>query len=233
MILKKPSSRIFLTNLFADFILSKISHDESTIIKVIDCINFYVIKGKTTSKEVLDIPTILGEFTSKFSEQLNGIKLSHTIDLIEYDCKLSKIKNLEFILHRSDNCSYHKTQIEKFLSSESSFDFSCYPSEVSDEQLIVTSEFPHGYSLNQGRLIYFYGKHIFYNIPTNYSKNNYFELSQLFTNTTTESVYQIKMPCFSRFKKELESLKNKNKQPQSKVRPQSNRSKLSFSYFSQ
>lgn len=34
--------------------------------------------------------------------------------------------------------------------------------------MIVTSEFPHGYSLNQGRIFYYYLKNIVYSIPTNY-----------------------------------------------------------------
>lgn len=169
MILKKTNSRVYTINLFSDYLLTKIPHSEESIFSVADCKNFIIIKGKTSYKEILDISSITKEFNEKYEPET---PISHTIDLIEYDCKLSKIKNLEFVLHRSDNCSYHKTQIEKFLSSESSFDFSCYPSEVSDEELIVTSEFPHGYSLNQGRLIYFYGKHIFYNIPTNYTNSS-------------------------------------------------------------
>ena len=40
--------------------------------------------------------------------------------------------------------------------------------EISDDSLILCSEFPHGYSLNQGRSLYYYGKHIMYSIPTNY-----------------------------------------------------------------
>jgi len=154
MILKKPSSRIFLTNLFSDFILSKISHEESTIIKVVDCINFYVIKGKTTSKEVLDIPTILGEFTSKYSEYMEGIKLSHTIDLIEYDTKVPTKNEYTFVFHNSNNCSYHHTQIDLFVKEKSSYDFNLINNEINDDELSFTSEFPHGYSLNQGRLLY-------------------------------------------------------------------------------
>lgn len=169
MILKKTNSRVYTINLFSDYLLTKIPHSEESIFSVADCKNFIIIKGKTSYKEILDISSITKEFNEKFEPE---IPISHTIDLIEYDCKLSKIKNLEFVLHRSDNCSYHKTQIEKFLSSESSFDFSCYPLEVSDDELIITSEFPHGYSLSQGRLIYFYGKHIFYNIPTNYTNSS-------------------------------------------------------------
>jgi hypothetical protein len=169
MILKKTNSRVYTINLFSDYLLTKIPNTEESIFSVVDCKNFIIIKGKTSHKEILDISSITKEFNEKYEPDT---PISHTIDLIEYDCKLSKVKNLEFILHKSENCSYHKTQIEKFLLNESSFDFSCYSSEVSDDKLIVTSEFPHGYSLNQGRLIYFYGKHIFYSIPTNYTDSS-------------------------------------------------------------
>lgn len=169
MILKKTNSRVYTINLFSDYLLSKIPNTEESIFSVADCKNFIIIKGKTSHKEILDISSITKEFNEKYEPET---PISHTIDLIEYDCKLSKVKNLEFILHKSENCSYHKTQIEKFLLNESSFDFSCYSSEVSDDKLIVTSEFPHGYSLNQGRLIYLYGKHIFYSIPTNYTNSS-------------------------------------------------------------
>ena len=169
MILKKTNSRGYTINLFSDYLLTKIPHTEESIFSVADCKNFIIIKGKTSHKEILDISLITKEFNEKYEPET---PISHTIDLIEYDCKLSKVKNLEFILHKSENCSYHKTQIEKFLLNESSFDFSCYSSEVSDDKLIVTSEFPHGYSLNQGRLIYLYGKHIFYSIPTNYTDSS-------------------------------------------------------------
>ncbi len=165
MILKKTNSRVYTINLFSDYLLTKIPNTEESIFSLVDCKNFIIIKGKTSHKEILDISSITKEFNKKYEPET---PISHTIDLIEYDYELPKVKNLEFILHKSENCSYHKTQIEKFLSSESSFDFSCYPTEVSDDELIVTSEFPHGYSLSQGRLIYLYGKHIFYSIPTNY-----------------------------------------------------------------
>jgi hypothetical protein len=38
---------------------------------------------------------------------------------------------------------------------------------MDEDNLVSVSEFPHGYSLNQGRLLYYYGKHIVYNIPSN------------------------------------------------------------------
>ena len=188
MILKKTNSRVYTINLFSDYLLSKIPNTEESIFSVADCKNFIIIKGKTSHKEILDISSITKEFNEKYEPET---PISHTIDLIEYDCKLSKVKNLEFILHKSENCSYHKTQIEKFLSSESSFDFSCYPSEVSDDELIVTSEFPHGYSLSQGRLIYLYGKHIFYSIPTNYTNSSIIFNLSLYKNDDNDSIISI------------------------------------------
>jgi hypothetical protein len=188
MILKKSNSRVYTINLFSDFLLTKISTSEESIFSVVDCHNFIIIKGKTTHKEILDISSITKEFNEKY--ELSQ-PISRTIDLIEYDCKLSKVKNLEFILHKSENCSYHKTQIEKFLSSESSFDFNGYPIKITDDKLVIASEFPHGYSLNQGRLIYLYGKHIFYNIPTNYiSTSIIFNLS-LDKNEENENIISI------------------------------------------
>jgi hypothetical protein len=165
MILKKIDSRIFAVNLFADFILSKIPSSENSIITVSDCKNFIVIKGITSYKDILDINSIATEFNDKYNPKF---PISHTIDLIEYNKKLSEVTELSFTLHKSENCSYHKSQIKEFLSHEKSYSFEYLPMEITDDLLITTSEFPHGYSLSQGRLIYYYGKHIFYSIPTNY-----------------------------------------------------------------
>jgi hypothetical protein len=165
MILKKINSRIHTVNLFADFILSKIPTSEDSIITASDCKNFIVIKGITSSNNILDINSITTEFNDKYNPKF---PISHTIDLIEYNKKLSEVTELSFTLHKSENCSYHKYQIKEFLSGEESYSFEYQPMEITDDLLITTSEFPHGYSLNQGRLIYYYGKHIFYSIPTNY-----------------------------------------------------------------
>ena len=82
MILKNTESRILITNLFADFILSKIPHNEETIIKIVDCKNFFIIKGKTSYNQVLDLTVILDEFLKKYEDHLGKVKLSHTVDLI-------------------------------------------------------------------------------------------------------------------------------------------------------
>ena len=71
MILKSPTSRLSLVNLFADFILNQIPSDEETIIQVVDCLNFYVIKGKTTHVEPLNIGKLKDEFNIKFENLID------------------------------------------------------------------------------------------------------------------------------------------------------------------
>jgi hypothetical protein len=171
MILKNTDSRILITNLFADFILSKIPHNEETIIKVVDCTNFFIIKGKTSYNQVLDLTIILDEFLKKYEDHLGKVKLSHTVDLIEYDVKMNIPNDFEFVYHNSVNCSYHYTQIELYENKKSSYNYNHIITEITDEDMVSVSEFPHGYSLGQGRLHYYYGKHIFYSIPTNYPVN--------------------------------------------------------------
>ena len=146
MILKSPNNRISIINLLSDYILKSIPVDENTIIQIADCGNFCVVKGKTSYNVPLDISKLSKEFCEKFS-----LKLLNTIDLIEYDKKIINRESYTFTLFNKNNCSYP-------TNDESDDDLS----------LIVVSEFPHGYSLNQGRLLYYYTKHIVYNIPSNY-----------------------------------------------------------------
>jgi len=176
MILKSPTSRLSIVNLLADFILSKIPKEQESIIQVVDCSNFYVIKGKTTYNSPLDISTIKDEFITKHQSLLGEIKLSHTIDLIEYESKISKLTSSVFTFHDNHkNCSYHPSQIQSYsVDPNKSYDFDFVVKEISENQnFIFCSEFPHGYSLNQGRLLYYYGKHIFYNIPSVHNKNTF------------------------------------------------------------
>ena len=170
MILKSPVSRLSLVNLFADFILNQIPKEEESIIQVVDCFNFYVIKGKTTYNEPLNIGKLKDEFIIKFEELIGDIKLTHTIDLIEYDSKLKSSDSLTFAYHNSENCSYNNNQINSYKDDDTvSYDYQYFLKPIlENKNLIFCSEFPHGYSLNQGRLLYYYGKHIFYNIPSSY-----------------------------------------------------------------
>jgi hypothetical protein len=174
MILKSPVSRLSLVNLFADFILNQIPKEEESIIQVVDCFNFYVIKGKTTYNEPLNIGKLKDEFIIKFEDLIGEVKLTHIIDLIEYDSKLKPSESLTFAYHNTNNCSYHNSQIKSFEEDSTvSYDYRHFLKPITESNnLIFCSEFPHGYSLNQGRLLYYYGKHIFYNIPSSYPINS-------------------------------------------------------------
>jgi hypothetical protein len=174
MILKSPKSRLSVVNLFADFILNKIPKEHQTIIQVIDCHNFFVIKGKTTHSEILNMGEIINEFKTQLPETFNSKKLSHTIDLIEYNQKLSEVDNITFTYHNTENCSYSYEQIDAFLlNDEKSYDYNFHLKTISDDTFLsILSEFPYGYSLGQGRLNYYYGKYIMYNIPPTYYINN-------------------------------------------------------------
>jgi hypothetical protein len=163
MILKKPSSKVFLTNLLADFILSKIPKNRHSIIRVIDCGNFYLVKAKTSHKEPLDISEIVTEFSEKFSEFLGDKDITRTIDLIEYDANSFEQSELRATFYNTVNCSYHETQINEFNKTDLSYDFNGNSVEIDDNELSYISEFPHGYSLSQGRLLYYYGKSLRYN----------------------------------------------------------------------
>ena len=173
MILKSPKSRLSIVNLLSDFILNQIPKEENTIIQVVDCTNFYVIKGKTTHNEPLDMSKVRDEFISKFEELIGDRKISHTIDLIEYDSKLKPDDSLSFTYYYgTDNCSYSLLQTKLYLEDElKSYEQTHYIKTFTDDDLVIVSEFPHGYSLSQGRLLYYYGKHIFYNIPSSYPIN--------------------------------------------------------------
>jgi hypothetical protein len=141
MILKKTNSRVYTINLFSDYLLTKIPNTEESIFSVADCKNFIIIKGKTSHKEILDISSITKEFNEKYEPET---PISHTIDLIEYKSDLSSPKKFKFFFGKK----LHK-----------------------EDSLFSTSEFPYGYSNNQGKLLYFYFKHIVDKIPTNYPFN--------------------------------------------------------------
>ena len=104
--------------------------------------------------------------------------MTHTIDLIEYDSKLSTIDSLTHVFHNTLNCSYNQSQVSSFINDNTlSYDYQYFLKFIDNNQ-IFCSEFPHGHSLSQGRLLYYYGKHIFYNIPSSYPvKTLVFELS--------------------------------------------------------
>lgn len=168
MILCKTNSKQFIINSLADFILLKIGKDSNTKIQVVDCENFLIVKGFTDSKEVLELSEVISEFSNKYSVSLGERKLNSVIDLIVYDFKIDEVSSVSHTFHNTENCSYHYKQIEEYKNSESSIDFNFIPIKISENNLSYVSEFPYGHSLNQGRLLYYYLKKMFYSIPDNY-----------------------------------------------------------------
>ena len=139
-----------LLNLFADFILGKISPTKISKIEIADFENFIVVKGNTSSSEILDLSKIRDEFSETYKDYLVDFRLSNTIDLINYGSELKEKSSSTFTFYNSSNPSYEVCLRDTDIDEGSS--------------LIVKSEFPHGYSLNAGRDLYLYAKHIAYNV---------------------------------------------------------------------
>ena len=168
MILKKIGGKNFVVNLLSDFILNKIGLEHSSEIYVLDVNNFFIVKGRTSSKEVLNLSEVINEFKQKFDSFLNQTKITNTIDLLEYDVEMKKINRVTQTLFNTESCSYHYKQIENFERDGKSWDLKFIPHEISENEPYYSSEFPHGFSYDQGRLLYYYLKKIFYSLPSSY-----------------------------------------------------------------
>ena len=168
MVISNVGDKNFIVNSLANFIVEKLGHDLSSIIKVVDLGNFFVIKGKTESKDIINLNDVISDYSSKFSQYLESIKITNTIDLIEYDCKMDSCKNLTLTLHNTEKSDFHYRQIELFKEKKISNDYCFVLHEMNSDDLLYHSEFPNGYSFDQGKLLYYFIKKIFYQIPSNY-----------------------------------------------------------------
>jgi hypothetical protein len=166
--LNLPKSRRSICNLFAEFLLDKLGLDSKTIIQVTDCNNFFVVNGMTESEDILGVFSLKDEFNEKYKDLIDT-PITHTFDLIKYGVKVSERNTIQFTYYTtSENVSYHYSQLENYTLNKlgSHFDGLKSHDEIENNFLSVSSEFPYGYSLNQGRLLYYYGKHIAYNFTS-------------------------------------------------------------------
>lgn len=124
-------------NLFSEFILSKIGDFDSEL-QLCDCKNFIIIKGYTTSKNLISFKELTDDFNRKYCDY----KIENTIDLLEYVNELSPKNNYTF--------NFENTNKEL------------------NNIFFKLSEFPYGFSMNQGKLLYFYFKFIVEKLPPNY-----------------------------------------------------------------
>jgi hypothetical protein len=142
------NTRRGFVNLLADYIVKEFG--ESTVIEVVDCESFLVIKGVTPKREVLDLSTIRDNF---FKENPTYKKYStNFIDIIQYD-KQYVSKPRWFSYYPTDRSIYDQKVIEQLSNPNKD-------SESFEYGLTITSEFPHGYGLECGRFEYYFGEYV-------------------------------------------------------------------------
>jgi hypothetical protein len=132
-----------LESLFAEFILSKIDNKYNSKIEICSCDNFTIVKGETESEEILSIQKISEEFYEKYPDY----RIKNTIDLLEYKSKLQSKFDYTF--------TFYKDSVP----------------EIDISNYFKLSSFPFGYSLSEGKSIYFYFKYITNKIPPTYPFN--------------------------------------------------------------
>ena len=185
MRLINKNSRRGITNLFADFILSKIKRTEKSIIQVTDCGAFMIVNGLTTSNEYLNINEIKNEFKESFGDVLKELEMSdlNTIDVIRYNEDIKPIHKGWVIVNKNTFVEEPDPDI----------------SEIS-----ISSEFPYGYSLDCGRINTYYSHYIMNHMFNLLGVN---EVSFYFTNEEEDEDLKIKIVSDSKIdKKSIKSL---------------------------
>lgn len=185
MRLINKNSRRGITNLFADFILSKIKRTEKSIIQVTDCGAFMIVNGLTTSNEYLDINEIKNEFKESFGDVLKELEMLdlNTIDVIRYNEDIKPIHKGWVIVNKNTFVEEPDPDI----------------SEIS-----ISSEFPYGYSLDCGRINTYYSHYIMNHM---FNLLGVDEVSFYFTNEEEDEDLKIKIVSDSKIdKKSIKSL---------------------------
>lgn len=140
-----------ILNRLSELICKSVGEHESTKIEIVDCENFLVVKGFTSSNEILDLNDLKIKFIEKFNTESEKPIIGNTIDLIQYNSKLDTPNKLSFDFFNSENLK----------SPNCLQDFTIEP-------LVIKSEFPFGRSFSQGKILYYYAKHIAYNLQSKY-----------------------------------------------------------------
>ena len=188
-----PNSETGLVNLFADFILSEINKDNESVsvIKVTKYEPFFVVEGRTSSKDVLDLNEISNKFVKKYSHLIsdNNLKIN-IIDLIKYNMEITPVDYYNINFFSSERPLFSEEQINHILNENylyETVDFndsieletlhknSIYPILIEYNNKInygcISSEFPYGFSLSMGRDMFYYLEYISNQVLTS-SKSN-------------------------------------------------------------
>lgn len=180
-----PKTNRGIVNKFADHILTEINKlgDYDSVIEVSDCGKFFIVNGFSSYENPLDLNDIKESFLTKNNDVLDilGYKDINIINLIDFDVTPNKKDEFWFKFYNTSRPTYSKTlteyveqdttpyiSIDNDLKTELDFNHTQNNIKTVFEYppLTVTSEFPHGYSLNMGRIHYYYSEYVAYNSMT-------------------------------------------------------------------
>lgn len=167
-------------NLFADYIITHLGlFDEISLIQVTDCINFLVVGGQTTHKEILNLTELKNKFSFQFKNMFSSIEIDklNIIDIVEYN-KEPTDQNVQYFgpFFNSDRPIYHHNQLSPILKHYSYNDYNITDNIIFSrmgyfnslntipEPYHISSEFPHGYSMNNNRNKLYYLEYVSYNL---------------------------------------------------------------------
>lgn len=156
MILPKKGSRYQIVNLLSEFILSKIPTDHTSVIEIVDCKNFYIVKGTTTYDVVFNLSEIIEEFKKKYEDIVPSKTIFKTIDLIEYSTKITFVGPRLINYYNSPNPSFSLEQLNLLTNENKSSNHIECVIELDEDANFVMSQFPYGFSLNCGKSIFHY-----------------------------------------------------------------------------
>ena len=133
------STRQNLVNDFADYVCEIISENNThkTKLSVVDVENFMIVKGFTTSDNVVSFSKITPEFIKSQKEKYPNLENFNTIDVMSYSCE---DKSFEDEIIQYSNRNQEITNNELSIS--------------------VSSKFPYGYSENYLKQTYNHLKEI-------------------------------------------------------------------------
>lgn len=209
-----------LCNIFADLIvkeIDKLSPDAKTQIKVINVRSFFIVKGFTTSKNVINVSDILTELYQQYDENL--IKTVRVIDTIIYDkpfdtklnlvvneCKKSKNieKDLRGICNRLQKKGLYLNL--KIYENNLLYDFE-RPSEFDHDY--ISSNFTGYDCIKDDFSNDVYYSDLMYGMSDNYEKYYHFLLNKISHNLLNRGFSEsLNVSVFS--EKELEDVDSEN-----------------------
>lgn len=168
-----PKSRQGIINLFADYIVTTIGDNIRTMIEVTDCNSFFVVNGITESMNVINFDQLIINFKKEFSDFIGERKIN-VIDVIKYDTPIDIGKERWFRFYFSERSLYSDKTIKNYhLLSDDNINYINedvpnydYTQSITSDHIftispmVITSEFPFGYSKNVDRDKLYYCEYI-------------------------------------------------------------------------